>query len=185
MAWRNTRQAWGRIAIGLHWLTALAVIGLFALGYWMVDLDYYHPWYRQAPALHKSIGMLLAIGVLGRLGWRYWNPSPQALGRTAGERWLASVVHGLLYLLLAGCLLSGYLISTADGSAIAVFEWFRVPALVSGIDRQEDIAGNIHRWLTWALVVLAGLHALAAIKHHALDRDETLRRMLGLNARRP
>jgi cytochrome b561 len=74
--------------------------------------------------------------------------------------------------------LSGYLISTADGRAIQVFDWFEVPALVTGIANQEDIAGAVHYWVAVALIALASLHGLAALKHHFLDRDGTLLRML-------
>ncbi|MOA52423.1 hypothetical protein D3C78_1757160 [compost metagenome] len=74
---------------------------------------------------------------------------------------------------------SGYLISTADGRGIEVFGWFTVPATLSGIDGQEDIAGVVHLWLAWGLIGMAALHALAALKHHFIDRDATLSQMLG------
>jgi cytochrome b561 len=76
-------------------------------------------------------------------------------------------------------MISGYLISTADGRAISVFGWFEVPALITSIPDQEDIAGLIHEYLAWGLVIFSGLHALAALKHHFIDRDPTLKRMLG------
>ena len=74
---------------------------------------------------------------------------------------------------------SGYLISTADGRGVSVFGLFEVPASLTGIPDQEDVAGVLHEWLAWGLIILAGLHALAAIKHHFIDRDATLSRMLG------
>ena len=78
---------------------------------------------------------------------------------------------------MAAIMLSGYLISTADGRAIEVFSWFEVPATLSDIDGQEDIAGDIHEILAWTLIVLVALHALAALKHHFIDKDTTLKRM--------
>jgi cytochrome b561 len=75
-------------------------------------------------------------------------------------------------------MLSGYLISTADGRAIDVFNLFSVPALVSGFDNQEDIAGLVHQIIAYSLIALVVLHALAALKHHFIDRDRTLKRML-------
>jgi cytochrome b561 len=77
-------------------------------------------------------------------------------------------------------MLAGYLISTADGRAIEVFGLFNVPALVTGIPNMEDSAGQAHLVLAISLISLATLHALAALKHHFFDRDQTLRRMLGL-----
>ena len=62
----------------------------------------------------------------------------------------------------------------------AVFGWFALPATLSGIEGQEDIAGVVHLYLASILIGLALLHAAAALKHHLIDRDRTLRRMLGL-----
>jgi cytochrome b561 len=178
MTWRNTRHHYGWISILLHWLVAVAVIGLFGLGIWMVDLGYYDPWYQRAPDIHKSIGILLFAVMLARLAWRRGNPRPQPLGKP-WEQKSAELVHGLLYLLLLALMLSGYLISTADGRAIEVFGLFSVPATLSGLERQEDIAGAVHEYLAYTLMGLTALHALAALKHHFIDRDPTLKRMLG------
>lgn len=180
MQWRNSARRYGLVSILLHWGIALAVFGLFGLGLWMVGLDYYSAWYRTAPDLHKGIGILLLLAMLLRLLWRWVSPPPPALDSyDALTRRGAALVHGLLYLGLFALMISGYLISTADGRAIGVFGWFSVPALVSGLPGQEDIAGRVHLWLAWGLVGLAVLHALAALKHHFIDRDATLSRMLG------
>jgi cytochrome b561 len=56
---QNTKQHYGWITITLHWLIASVIIGLFALGYWMVDLGYYDPWYTQGPDIHRSLGVVL------------------------------------------------------------------------------------------------------------------------------
>jgi cytochrome b561 len=179
---RNTPNTYGLIAVALHWLVAAIVVGMFALGLWMVDLNLYHPWYHRAPDLHKSIGVLLFAVMLLRLGWRLANPRPlPAPGVTRLEARAAAVAHVLLYILLFAVMIAGYLISTADGRAVEVFGLFGVPATVTGIEDQEDIAGDVHLVLAVILVSLAGLHALAALKHHFIDRDRTLLRMLGRN----
>ena len=180
MQWRNSARRYGLVSILMHWGSALAVFGLFGLGLWMVGLDFYSSWYRRAPALHKGIGILLLLAMLLRLVWRFASPPPPALAsHAASTRRGAPLMHGLLYLGLFALTLSGYLIATAEGRGIEVFGWFTVPAIVSGIADQEELAGGIHRWLAWGLVGLAVLHALAALKHHVIDRDATLRRMLG------
>jgi cytochrome b561 len=179
MRWRNTRSSYGLVAIALHWVVAIAVVGLFALGLWMVELSYYDHWYRRAPEIHKSIGILLFAAMLLRLAWKLTNPSPAAAsGVGAREHLAARIAHGLLYALLFAIMISGYLISTADGRAIEVFGWFSVPATLSGIDGQEDIAGEVHLILAVTTIVIAAVHALAALKHHFLNRDRTLLRML-------
>ncbi|GGC58215.1 cytochrome b [Marinobacter halophilus] len=180
MKFVNTPSRYGLVSMSLHWLVALAVIGLFGLGWWMVGLTYYDPWYRQGPDIHRSIGILLFITMLIRLAWRLLSPQPKPLPEH--RRWevqTSRMVHWLLYLLLFTAMTSGYLITTADGSSISVFGWFEVPSVTGRIRGMEDTAGAVHYWSTWALVALAGLHALAALKHHVIDRDATLRRMLG------
>jgi cytochrome b561 len=180
MQWRNSPEGYGLLSILLHWLIAAAVFGMFGLGLWMVDLDYYSSWYQTAPDLHKSIGLCLFALMLLRLLWRVLSPPPAPLASHAPRIQLASkAAHWLLYAGLFALMLTGYLISTADGRAISVFGWFEVPASLTSIPDQEDVAGEVHTWLAWALVILAGLHALAALKHHFIDRDTTLTRMLG------
>lgn len=180
MQWRNTHARYGMVSVLLHWLVALAVFGLFALGFWMVGLSYYDPWRQSAPDLHKSIGILLFSVMLLRVLWRLFNPAPAALSSHSQLTRLASRLgHGVLYLGLFGVMISGYLISTADGRGIEVFGLFSVPATLTGIPQQEDIAGAIHEYLAWGLVIFAGLHGLAAFKHHFIDRDSTLLRMFG------
>ena len=61
MALKNTPQGYGLVSISLHWLMAVAILGLALLGLWMTDLTYYSPWYRTAPFWHKSVGILLAV----------------------------------------------------------------------------------------------------------------------------
>jgi cytochrome b561 len=89
-------------------------------------------------------------------------------------------MHLLLYLVLFCVMLSGYLISTADGRAVEVFTLFEIPAIIYGMDGQEDIAGDIHFALAILLIGLVAVHAGAAIRHHFVDKDRTLKRMLGL-----
>lgn len=186
MQLKNTENRYGLVAIVLHWVVAGCVTGLAVLGLWMTDLTYYSPYYRSAPFWHKSVGVLLAVLIVLRLIWRWANPRPAHLpGHRLWEIRLATLVHGLLYLLLMVIVLSGYLISTATGQGVDVFGWFTLPALVSGLPGQADRAGLVHYWLAIGLLVLAGFHAAGALKHHFMDGDNTLRRMLGLRPRSP
>ncbi len=183
--WRNTDDRYGLIAVILHWTIAIVVVGLFALGLWMVELTYYDPWYKRAPDLHKGIGVLLALTLLIRILWRLINPKPRPEpGQSDLERRAARVVHIALYVLLLLVMTAGYLISTADGRSIDVFGWFSVPATITGIPNQADLAGEVHLILAITLIVLASVHALAALKHHFIDRDGTLLRMLGRRGKR-
>ena len=176
----NTQTNYGYVSIFFHWLSALSIFALFGLGYYMVDLTYYHEWYKTAPELHKSIGVLLFFLMLIRLIWRYQQITPEHLAsHTDLERKVGKFVHSALYLLVFIIMITGYLISTADDRGIEVFGLFEVPGFGSFIENQEDIAGLIHKWLAYVLITLALLHAVAALKHHFIDKDNTLNRMIG------
>lgn len=173
----NSLATYNKLAKLLHWFSAIMVIGLFAAGYWMVDLSYYSEWYQKAPHWHKSFGLCFVVITLGRLIWKLISSAPKIEG-SAFEKKAATYAHYLIYILLFTMFLSGYLISTADGRGIAVFNWFEVPGLGSFIENQEDLAGQVHEYAAYILIGLSGLHALAALKHHFIDKDNTLKKML-------
>jgi cytochrome b561 len=180
MPWRNTRETYGAVARALHWLMALLLAGLLALGWTMTGLTYYDRWYQPAFALHDSLGILaLGLGVL-RIAWGLLNPAPALVpSLQRWERVSARAVHWLLYGLLLGIPVSGYLISTARGRGVPVFGLFEVPALLPGADDREELAGRVHYYLAYGGAWLVLLHAAAAIKHAIVDRDGTLARMIG------
>lgn len=184
VSWRNRPDAYGLMAVLCHWTTAIVVIGLFFLGLWMTGLNYYSPWYKTGPDIHRSLGMLLAILVIWRLVWRLFNMQPNSLpNHQPWEKRAAKVTHLLLYILLFGMFVSGYLITTAEGGALDVFNWFSIPAFITGsglgVENLEDLAGEVHEIFAYSVMALATLHALAALKHHFWDKDATLLRMFG------
>ena len=122
MQLRNSSSRYGWVSIFMHWGVALAVFGLFALGLWMVGLDYYSTWRKDAPDLHKSIGLVLLAVMVLRVLWRFISPPPPALERYSRmTRIGATFGHASLYLSLFAVMIAGYLISTADGVGIPVF----------------------------------------------------------------
>lgn len=177
--WRNSSATYGTLSKWLHWLIALVIFGLFGLGLWMVELTYYDQWYHQAPDIHRSLGTLLMAIMAARGLWLAYTGKPATLPNH--HRWeivLARIAHGLMYLLVFAIGLSGYLIATADGRALEVFNWFSVPSSGEWFADQEDVAGEVHEWLAFGLMGLVAIHALAALKHHLIDKDDTLKRML-------
>ncbi|CDL85050.1 cytochrome b [Xenorhabdus szentirmaii] len=180
MLLKNTSTEFGHISILIHWLVALAVYGMFGLGLWMVTLGYYDTWYHRAPELHKSIGCLLFIIMVIRVVWRLISPPPKPLAsHSYFIRIMSRLMQFTLYIVLFGILCSGYLISTAEGQPIYVFGWVEIPAIFTGQGMQADMAGIIHLYLAWIVVVLSLLHGLASLKHHFIDHDSTLKRILG------
>jgi len=176
----NTPISYGWISIVMHWLMAVAIFAMFGLGIWMRTLDYYDSWYHEAPYIHKGVGILLVIALLVRLAWRWGSTRPELLG-AAWEKSIALFVHNTHYVLLFILMFTGYLIPTAEGVGIDVFGWFTVPATLTYTKAEADVIGLLHKYLAWAAIGLAGLHAAAALKHHFVDRDATLLRMLGMS----
>jgi cytochrome b561 len=173
---RDTSDGYGFVSRVMHWLMALAIFAMFGLGLWMVDLDYYSPYYHSAPDLHKSVGILLLVALAFRFGWRLANVRQNDDELSPLERVASRAVHWGFYPLLLALMVSGYLISTADGRPIDVFGLFSVPS--PGENKGlEKTAGNVHEWLAYLVIVLAAVHAAGAIKHHVFDRHRTLSRM--------
>lgn len=178
LLWKNSPQQYGLLSKLLHWLSALTVIVLFASGYWMVDLDYSSQWYQVVPHWHESVGILLIAFTLFRLFWRRLAGSPSGIiTHTAIEKKASASMIFVLYVTLFTVLLSGFLITSANEKAIAVFDWFNVSPIVLAIKNQEDISGLVHYYGAYAMIIFALLHALAALKHHFIDKDNTLKRM--------
>ena len=176
---KNSKSSYGWVAILVHWLMALGVFGLFGLGVYMVELTYYDAWYKGSLDLHKSVGITLAALLLFRFGWRLLGTQPEPVaGSSKAMNRVAHSVHKLIYLALIVIVTSGYLISTADGRAIEVFNLLAVPALPESVANQEDIAGKIHFYAAYGLIAVVVLHALGALKHHFIDKDKTLIRMI-------
>lgn len=184
MSVTDSTAGYGIISRLLHWVMAAGIVGLFGLGWWMVGLDYYSPYYKSAPDLHRSIGIVMLALLAVRIAWRLVNVRPDDSDLTPLERKAARAVHHAFYPLLLILMASGYLISTADGRAIDVFGLFEVPALIvsKGL---EDPAGLVHEWVAYLVMLLTAVHAAAAIKHHVVDKTDVLARMVRGPSRLP
>ena len=176
---KNTTESFGLISKALHWLMAIILLGLFGVGLYMTDLDYYDALYHTLPWWHKSFGLLVIGLLVFRYVWKRLNPEPAALSTHKNwEVFLAQFIQKLFYGLILLIGLSGYFISTAKGKGIEFFGWFEVPAITQAIEEERaDLVGGIHEFLAIILIALAVLHAAAALKHHFIDNDDTLKRM--------
>lgn len=178
MLLRNTAEHFGVIAKVFHWSIALLMIGLIWLGWYMVDLNYYHPWHNDALSGHKSLGMIALTLALAKLFWGLYSPAPSLTqSRRAWEGAVTRASHAILTAAMLVLPVSGYVISTSAGDAVAVFDWFTVPAVFVANERVLDVAIDIHYYIAYATAILVVLHAGAAIKHQIIDGDGTLRRM--------
>ena len=176
-------QRYSRVAIALHWLIALVIIGNLIGG---LSLDWFLE--NDDPAmksrglaiigLHKSLGLTIILLSMLRIGWRLANPPPSLPAHmTVLERRLARLSHGAFYILMLVLPLSGWALASTGRASILWFGLAVVPRLpVAGA--QRGLFGESHALLAWTMVALLALHVLAALKHHILDRDDVVAGML-------
>ena len=108
------------------------------------------------------------------------KPVPEA-NHKPGERLAAHIAHLAIYVLLLVIMFAGILISTAEGRGIMVFDWFELPGFGPFFENQADIAGDIHQYAAYSLIALVVIHAAGALKHHFIDKDATLLKMIKFN----
>jgi len=177
MAVKNTKNTWGSIAKSFHWIIALLVIGLLGVGLYMGGMEN-SPLKFQVYTVHKSLGFLVLWLVALRLVWKFYTRAPDLISAHKWERALAHGTHFLLYVCLILQPLSGWIMSSASGRASPLIYGFDLPQIV---DPDLSIGGlfhDIHEITGYVLLALVSLHFAGALKHHFIDRDETLRRML-------
>ena len=170
------------VAMALHWLLGLGILGLFAVGLVMTDLPF-SPWRLKLYNWHKGAGVtIFALSAL-RLLWRFTHRPPalpeRVLQTMPSWQTLAHhATHHLLYILFLAVPLLGWAYSSAAGFPIVWFGQLPLPDLLSKNKEIADLIKPLHGYAAWALVVLAALHIAAALKHHFVDRDGLLHRML-------
>lgn len=176
---------YGSIAIGLHWLIAVAIIGSFSLGFYMSDLPL-SPQKLKFYSWHKWAGVSIFLFVLVRLLWRLSHRPPELPDSIpAWQRKVAAATHGLLYLLMVVVPITGWLMSSAKGFQTVYFGVLPLPDLLAKNAELGDQLQQVHEWLNYSMAALVVAHIGAALKHHFIDRDEVLVRMLPLLGKNP
>jgi len=175
-----------RTAIALHWIVAALILFNLGFGLYTVDLPL-SPRKLRYFSWHKWIGVTIFLLVAARLLWRLTHPAP-ALPSTMKpwEARAAHVSHIALYVLFFSAPLSGWLFSSAAGFQTVYLGVLPIPDLLS---KNRDLADGLkvaHHWINYAMGALIAVHAAAAVKHHVVNRDDVLARMLPfLKAHRP
>ena len=163
------------VTVGLHWVTAFLVAGLWAIGQ-TIDVFSNGPLRVDYRSVHIVFGVLLALVVLARLAWRLTR---QQMVPSFDEGLLVAVAratHWALYALLVATLGFGIAYAWARGDVI--FNVLKIPQLVPGDRALIRQIGGWHALAANATLIVAGVHAAAALFHHYVLRDATLRRML-------
>lgn len=171
-------QRYSTTAIVFHWLIALMIIGAFTLGLVMADMSpsptklKYYSW-------HKWAGVtILALATL-RLLWRLGHAAPAyPLSMPAWQKTSANALHGLLYVLMFAVPVSGYFYTLAAGYPVVYFGLFELPVLIAKNDALKPVLKEVHFWLNMGLASAVALHVAAALKHHFIDHDGVIKRMM-------
>lgn len=177
------RQRYDAFALTLHWITAGSVIFLFASAHIWALLERGTPLRKGLQSVHISCGILLALVMIVRPAWRVISQRQArfAMPPVAGARStriLAHAMHGALYLLLFVQVALGFMFRWAQQEPFRFFGLFDIPSWIAVDPALRHQIGSWHDTVAWALIILACVHALAALFHHYVLRDNVLRRML-------
>lgn len=165
-------------AIRLHWLAALLIFAAFPLGVYMSDLQL-SPLKLQLISYHKWLGVTIFLLAIARLAWRAKHtPPPLPDSMLTWQQTVTHAVHHLLYVLIIAIPLSGWLMSSAKGFQTVYFGVLPLPDLIGKDKELGDILREVHELLNYTMLVLVMAHTGAALKHHFIDHDGVLARML-------
>lgn len=173
----SERQYTG-FAKGLHWLMALLIIGLLALGLYMHELPL-SPQKLQLYSWHKWAGVTVFVLLLVRVATRIAFPPPALPSPMSRlQQQAAHAGHLALYVLMLAIPVSGWLMSSAKGFQTVWFGVLPIPDLLGKDKALGEALAEVHELLSWTLVAVLVAHVGAALKHHWIDRDDVLTRML-------
>jgi cytochrome b561 len=167
-------SVFGLTTRALHWLTVLMLVGGFVV-VWSVGWLPVGPARAQAVGLHRTIGLLVLLVTVLRVLWRLFSRRPPMIG-TSLLRWAASGVHATLLASLLVVPLLGWAYTNARGHPLFLFG-IRLPSLIFKDQYFSRVAMQTHEFLAYALLMLIAAHAAAALWHHLVLRDATLKRM--------
>jgi cytochrome b561 len=168
---------YSRTAVSLHWLIFLLIACSFPLAVYMVDLPL-SPQKLKYFSWHKWIGVTVFLLAIARVAWRLRHPAPVLpASMTAWQQRVAAATHLLVYLLIVVIPLTGWIYSSATGVPTVYLGLVQLPDLVGRDKPLAEVLKLVHVSLNYTMLALVILHALAALKHHFIDRDGLLQRM--------
>ena len=177
---QNTEQGYGAVAVALHWLMAAVLVALLAMGLYIVSLPDVGFDTRKIVLIlyHKQLGLVaLALAAL-RLAWRVGSALPSLAGTLPDwQKVIARFVHLCFYGLMFALPVTGWLMSSAAGIPVSLFGLLDLPDLVPYSDYWFQAFIEIHKLLGYALIACIVIHAGAALRHHFVFKDETLKKM--------
>jgi len=178
MQYRNSSDRYGTVSKTFHWLTSITVIVLICVGLYMTRAEKTTALFSLY-GLHKSFGICVLTVTFLRVLWHVYSKKPALVDTMKPwEKLAAKAGHWFLYLCLFGMPLSGWTMSSAYGRPVSVFGFGPLPDLVAKNEELAPRLAAVHEYLSYALIGMIVLHVGAALKHHFIDKDPTLKRML-------
>jgi cytochrome b561 len=169
--------SYGATAKTLHWLVVALLVVQYLIGWFMPDI--HRGMTPGTPMmLHVSFGMVILILIVFRLAWRLTHRVPPERSLPLWQRWGAEAVHWLLYLLVLATTITGWLFASFRGWSMSVFYVIPLPMLSGANPTANRFINHWHQYLEWTLLIVIGLHVLAALVHLVVYRDRVLQRML-------
>lgn len=174
---KNTIERFGIVAIIFHWVMAILLIGLVILGLYMTTLPHSLQKLRLY-GWHKEFGFLVLMLAMARLVWRISNVLPTLAFLSLFEQYAARIVHWMFYIFMFALPITGWVITSAAGLPVSFFGLFIIPNLIEPNPETMELFEEIHEWLAYALIAVFCLHVAAALKHHFINKDDILKRIL-------
>jgi cytochrome b561 len=176
----NTKDSYGVIAVALHWLMAVLLVVLLAMGLYMVRLPDigFDKLKINLIVYHKELGILALLLMLFRWMWRLVNHLPRLVDGPVWQMIAARFVHLCFYALMVALPVTGWLMSSAAGFPVPFFGLFYLPDFIRENDALFQFFIAVHKWLAYALIAYIAVHMGAALWHHFVRRDATLKKMM-------
>ncbi|MBW5290734.1 MAG: Cytochrome B561 [Candidatus Ruthia sp. Asou_11_S2] len=180
---KDTKQKLSGLTVLLHWVVGLVIITLAVIGVYMSENEVFALY-----PIHKSIGVLIFAVIVIRIYWRFVNGWLQPVANyTKIEYNLSKIVHWVLIIATIVMPISGFIMSGAGGYGVSVFGLEIVAANFDPVAKKAiahnaalaSFMSGTHANAGWTMIIAIFLHLAGAIKHHFMDKDSTLKRMLG------
>lgn len=179
MQWKNSEDRYGLVSIVLHWVLAFLMVGGFVTGEWSEDVHTGWDDWVQAFYLHSNFVVPATLLIAFRVFWRMGDPRPIPIGNPPGWQ---KIAHALTVAALVTSMIwlpiTGIVSASTAGVPIGAFG-VRAYLPVSANDAIHWFASELHEFFSLLFFAAVIVHLMGTVKHTLIDRDHTLRRMLG------
>lgn len=175
---KSTGLRYGSTAQFFHWCTAILVLVAFVYGPGGPEQRVYSSVHDFDRRLHETLGLCVFALTVIRLLWRTIDTRPKTPSVSRWMDLMATVVQSLLYLLLVALPLTAVAGAWLEGHPLTLVAGVEIPPLIGVSHGAGATFASVHGWLGDAIMWLAGLHALAALFHHTILKDDVLITML-------